>query len=130
MSQQAPAVTAARAHIEAWGNHDFDAARRALAPDVKVTATSTNPMLPRTELTGVDAYMSGLIQFASGLEPGSTKVIASLGDERNALLLVTSRSAPGGPMGPGGTLPGARLYRFDEESRIEEEQVIFYLAGA
>lgn len=130
MSQEAPAVTIARAHVEAWGSHDFDAARSALAPGVKVTATSTSPMLPRTELTGIDPYMSGLMQFAGGLEPRGTKVVAGMGDERNAVLLVTSRLAPGGPFGPGGTLSGARLYLLDEEGRIKEEQVIFFLAGA
>jgi hypothetical protein len=125
MSQEAPAVTAARAHVEAWGSHDFDAARRGLAPDVKVTATSTSPMLPHTELTGVEPYMEGLVPFASGLERGSTKVIAAIGDDRNALLLVTSRLAAGGPFGTG-SLPGARLYLLDDEGRIKEEQVIFY----
>ena len=127
MSQETLAVTVAKAHVEAWGSHDFDAARGALAPDVKVTAASTNPMLPHTELTGVEPYMEGLIPFASGLERGSTKVIASVGDEQNALLLVTSRLAPGGPFGPGGTLPGARLYLVDEAGKIKEEQVIFFL---
>ena len=129
MSEESPAVAIARAHVEAWNNHDFDAARRALASDVKITATSTNPMLPHTELSGVEAYMEGLIPFASGLEPGSTRVIASSGDGRNALLLVTSQLAPGGPFGQGGAFPGARLYLLDDEGKIKEEQVIFYLDG-
>jgi hypothetical protein len=29
--QEAPAVAIARAHIEAWSNHDFETARRSLA---------------------------------------------------------------------------------------------------
>ena len=41
--QESPAVTVARAHVDAWGSHDFDTARTMLAPDVKVTATSTSP---------------------------------------------------------------------------------------
>lgn len=129
MSQEAPAVTAARAHVEAWGNHDFEAARRGLAPDVKVTATSTSPMLPRVELTGAEPYMDGLIPFASGLERGSTKVLAAMGDDRNALLLITSQVTPDAAMGRSGTLPGARLYLFDDQGRIKEEQVIFYPAA-
>jgi hypothetical protein len=36
------AVAIARAHVEAWSNHDFDAAREALAADVLVTAAATN----------------------------------------------------------------------------------------
>ena len=35
--QESPAVAIARAHVEAWSNHDFDTARSMLAPDVKVT---------------------------------------------------------------------------------------------
>ena len=35
------AVTIARAHVEAWSNHDFDTARKGLAPDVHVTASTT-----------------------------------------------------------------------------------------
>lgn len=108
MSQEAPAVAVRKAHVEAWSNHDWDKARAAVAADVKVTATTTNPAFPATNLEGVDQYMNGLIQFAQGLEPGSAQVVASVGDERNALLMVTARLAAGGPFGTG-TLPGARL---------------------
>jgi hypothetical protein len=125
MSQEAPAVAVAKAHVEAWSNHDWDKARAALAADVKVAAMTTNPAFPATNLEGVDQYMNGLIQFAQGLEPGSAQVVASVGDERNALLMVTARLAAGGPFGTG-TLPGARLYMLDENGKIESEQVIFY----
>jgi hypothetical protein len=127
MSQESPAVAAATAHVQAWGSHDWDQARRALAPDVKVTATTTNSAVPATELTGVDSYMDGLIQFAQGLEPGSARVIESVGDEHNALLMVSARLAAGGPFGTG-TLSGARLYLLDDEGRIKVEQVIFFAA--
>jgi hypothetical protein len=52
-------------------------------------------------------------------------VIATLGDERNALLLLTVQTA-GGPFGAQMTLPAARLYLLDENDKIEVEQVIFY----
>src|ERR1700692_3852944 len=86
---ESPAVAIARAHVEAWSNHDFDTARNGLAPDVKVTATTTQPIMPATDLTGVDSYMVGLTQFAQAVVPGSLRVIATVGDKRNALLLLT-----------------------------------------
>ena len=58
--QESPAVAIARAHVEAWSKHDFDSARSLLADDVKVTATSSNPALPQTDLTGAGNYMEGL----------------------------------------------------------------------
>jgi hypothetical protein len=123
--QQSPAVAIARAHAEAWSNHDFDAARSSLAADVKVTATSTVPIMPATDLSGADDYMVGLTQFAQAVVPGSLRVIASVGDERNALLMLTVEAdLPVGRM----TLPAARLYLLDETGKIKAEQVIFYAA--
>jgi hypothetical protein len=126
MSQQARAVAIALAHVEAWSNHDFDAARSGLAPNVRVTATTTFPGIPATDLTGVDAYMTGLVAFAQGVVPGSARLLASVGDERNALLTLTVRTT--GPDGTPMTLPGSRLYLLDENGRIEAEQVVFYAA--
>ena len=122
---ESPAVAIARAHAEAWSNHDFDAARSSLAADVKVTATSTLPIMPATDLSGADDYMVGLTQFAQAVVPGSLRVIASAGDERNALLMLTVEAdLPVGRM----TLPAARLYLLDEAGKIKAEQVIFYAA--
>jgi limonene-1,2-epoxide hydrolase len=119
------AVAIARAHVEAWSNHDFDAARNSLAPDVRVTATTTQPFLPATDLTGVDNYMAGLTQFAQAVVPGTLRVIATAGDEQNALLMLTVEA----DLGAGkATLPGARLYLLDQDSKIKTEQVIFYAA--
>ena len=61
--KESPAIAVARAHVEAWSNHDFDTARSLLANDVKVTATSSNPALPQTDLTGADNYMAGLLSL-------------------------------------------------------------------
>ena len=123
---ESPAVAIARAHVEAWSNHDFDAARGSLASDVEVTASTTQPYPPPTKLSGVDDYMSGLIQFAQGIVPGSARLIASVGDERNALLMLTVDADFGGGKV---TLPAARLYLLDEDGKIKVEQVVFYAAG-
>ena len=122
-----PAVTIARGHVEAWSNRDFDKARSMLAPDVKVTASSTHPALPRTDLAGADQYMEGLIAYAQPVVPGSMRVLASTGDDRNALLLLRLAMA-GGPFGEGTTAPCARLYLIDDHGKIKTEQVVFYLA--
>jgi SnoaL-like domain len=123
--QESPAIAIARAHVEAWSNHDFDTARSMLAHDVKVSATTTQPMPPATDLTGADDYMVGLIQFAQAVVPGSLRIIASTGDERNALLTLTVEADFGGRKA---TLPGARLYLLDDNNKIKTEQVIFYAA--
>lgn len=124
---ESPAVAIARAHVEAWSNHDLDTARGMLAPDVHVTATSTDPALPHTDLTGADSYMEGLIAYAQPVVPGSVKVLASTGDGRNALLLLVLTMA-GGPFGAGTTAPCARLYLIDDHGKIKAEQVVFYVA--
>jgi hypothetical protein len=123
---ESPAVAIARAHVEAWTNHDFETARSILADDVHVTATTTQPMPPATDLTGADDYMIGLTQFAQAVVPGSLRVIASTGDERNALLMLTVEADFGAGKA---TLPGARLYLLDENNKIKTEQVVFYAAG-
>ncbi len=52
-------------------------------------------------------------------------MIASIGDERNALLMLTVEA----DLGAGkATLPAARLYLLDENGKIKTEQVIFYAA--
>ena len=35
LQSDSPAVAIAHAHVEAWSSHDFDAARRGLAADVR-----------------------------------------------------------------------------------------------
>lgn len=116
-------IAIARAHVEAWSNHDWDTARKMLAADVQVTATTTQPIMAPTNLTGIDDYMDGLIKFGQAVAPGSARVIASVGDERNALLVLTVEADLGrGKM----TLPAARLYLLDEDARIKVEQVVFF----
>ena len=122
-----PAVAVARAHVEAWSNHDFNTARDSLAADVTVTSTTTQPIMKAVNLAGIDDYMIGLTQFAQGVVPGSAHIIASVGDERNALLLLTMTMA-GGPFGAGAQAPCARIYLVDDNGKIKTEQVVFYVA--
>ena|SRR5436190_370565 len=128
IGKESPAVALALRHVEAWSNQDWETARRSLATDVTVTATTTQPFMKATDLSGIDDYMVGLKEFGQAVVPGSLVVNASLGDDRNALLMVTVQAA----LGPGGakvTLPGARLYLLDEDSKIKAEQVIFFAAS-
>jgi SnoaL-like domain len=125
VGQDSPAVAWARAHVEAWSNHDWDTARKGLAPDVTVTAMTIDPAPPKVELAGADDYMIGLVEFAQVVVPGSAKVITSVGDERRALLTLTVRAAFG-QGAPQITLPGSRLYLFDEDGKIKDERVIFF----
>jgi SnoaL-like domain len=119
-----PAVAVARAHVKAWGNHDWDEARKFLAEDVHVTVSTTQPIMAATDTTGADIYMEGLIKFAQNILPESVNVTDSIGDEHNAMLMVTVKTAifPGKPPV---TLPGARLYQIDEKGKINAEKVIF-----
>jgi hypothetical protein len=123
---ESSAVSVARAHVEAWSNHNFETARKSLAEDVHVTVTTTQPIMPNTDTVGVDKYMEGLVKFAQAVEPGSARVIGSIGDEHNALLMLTVKASFG--PGPKLTLPAARLYLLDENRKIKAEQVIFYAA--
>jgi SnoaL-like domain len=124
--QDAPAVAVARAHAEAWSSHDWANARESLAADVHVTVTTTQPTMPPSDLTGIEDYMHGLMEFARAVVPGSTRVLASVGDERNALLMLTVEVDFGGGKV---TLPAARLYLLDEEDKIKVEHVVFYAAS-
>jgi len=118
------AVKLASAHVEAWARKDFQTARNGVAPDVTATQSSTNPEIPRHDLTGVEDYMQGLVLFAQSIVPGSVRVTYSSGDNNYALLMVTT-PVDGPPFGKL-TIHNARLYRFDENDKIAAEQVVFY----
>ena len=123
-TSDSPAVKLARAHVEAWSQKDFDTARNGLAADVRASQSSTNPDIPASDLVGVEDYVRGLVLFAQSILPGSVRVTDSVGDNRYALLMVTVR-VDGPPYGKL-RIPGARLYRFDDNDKIAAEQVIFY----
>jgi hypothetical protein len=124
-----PAVAVARAHAAAWSTHDWATARAMLAPDVHVTSTTTQPLPPPTDASGVEEYMRGLVAFAQAVVPGSARVLASVGDERNSLLLLTVKATLG-PGGPEVTIPAARLALLDEDNKIKAEQVVFFAVPA
>jgi hypothetical protein len=127
LQQNSAAVAAARAHVEAWGKRDYEAARSSLADDVWVTVIAADLTFPKTDLNGVEAYMQGLIQFADGVVPGSTEVVEAVGDDRQALLTVHAKVRLG-PDAPEMDAPGARMYVFDENGRIKIEHVLFFLS--
>jgi hypothetical protein len=135
VEHDAPAVAIARAHVDAWSNHDYDTAREGLAPDIRLTLAGTQPVPRTVELTGVDDYMKGLIAGTKHVLPGSLRVIAGLGDERNALLMLTYEVDYGAGVDYGErawkgkwTLPVARLYLLDDNNKITIEHVVYYMA--
>ncbi|HXW33016.1 MAG TPA: hypothetical protein VEJ87_00435 [Acidimicrobiales bacterium] len=119
------AVKIARSHIDAWAKKDWATARIALASDVHVVVSSTNPELPVTDTVGPDDYMVGLEMWAGNIAPGSVKEISAVGDEKNALITLTVEA----DFGFGRVVsPGARLYLLDDDNKIAIERVIFFLA--
>ncbi|HEV2140015.1 MAG TPA: nuclear transport factor 2 family protein [Candidatus Dormibacteraeota bacterium] len=118
-----PAVAFARAHLEAWSNHDLDRARSNLASNVEFFS-------PAGHLVGVDEYMDGprgLVQFARQVVPGSLKVIASAGDERNALIMYEV-DTEGGPFGAK-RFPSAQTWVLDEHGKIQVERIISFVVA-
>jgi len=118
-----PAVALARAHLEAWTNHDLDTARGNLAEDVQFYSPAAN-------LVGIAEYMDaprGLAQFARQVVPGSLHIIAAMGDERNALIMYEV-STGGGPMGAK-VFPSAQTWLLDENGKIQVERIVSYSAS-
>ena len=127
--QDSPAVKIALAHIDAWSRHDWDKTKELLAPNVHVWVTSTTPNFVSNEFTGIDKYMELKVKAAQLIEPGSVQVIGTIGDESNALTLVTFRIG----MGPGGTMvtmARACLYMLDENKKIKEERDSFFVRSS
>jgi hypothetical protein len=115
------AVAIARAHVEAWTNHDLDAARGNLAEDVQFFSPAAN-------LAGIDEYMDaprGLAQFAKQVVPGSLRVIAAMGDDRNALIMYEV-STEGGPIGSK-LFPSAQTWLLDDDGKIKLERIVSYM---
>jgi ketosteroid isomerase-like protein len=125
-TRNSAAISVARAHIDAWSHHDWEKTRELLAPDVHAWVTSTQAGFGTAELTGIDAYMEPKIKAAQLIEPGSVHEICAIGDEHNALILVTFRIG----LGPGGamvTMARSCLYLLDEDGKITEERDTFYI---
>ncbi len=119
---ESAAVALARAHLEAWTEHDLDSARANLAEDVQFYS-------PAAQLVGIEQYMDaprGLAQFARQVVPGSLRVIATMGDERNALIMYVVSTA-GGPLGEK-MFPSAETWLLDEHGKIKVERIVSYVA--
>lgn len=124
--QESTAITIARAHINAWSHHDWEKTRELLAPNVHAVVTTTQPMKATAELTGIDAYMEPKVKASQLIEPGSVHELSAIGDERNALILITMRIG----LGPGGTMvtmARAILYLLDENKKIKEERDEYFV---
>jgi hypothetical protein len=116
------AVSLARSHLEAWTHQDFDTVRGNLAKDVQFYSPAAN-------LVGIDEYMDaprGLTQFARQVVPGSLRVVAAMGDERNALIMYEV-STEGGPVGSK-VFPSAQTWLLDENGKIKVERIVSYMA--
>lgn len=109
------AVAIARAHIEAWSNHDLDTVRLNLAEDVQFFSPATN-------LVGIGEYMDaprGLTQFAKQVVPGSLRVIAAVGDDRNALIMYEVSTDTK-------VFPSAQTWLLDDQGKIKVERIVSY----
>jgi hypothetical protein len=118
-----PALTLARSHLEAWTNRDLEAAQRNLAPDVQFYS-------PAATLTGIDEYMNaprGLAQFARQVVPGSLRILAAVGDERNALIMYEV-TTEGGPIGSK-LFPSAQTWLLDDHGKIKVERIVSYMTS-
>ncbi len=82
--QDSPAITIARAHIDAWSHHDWDQTREMLAPNIHAVVTGTQR--DTAEFTGIDTYMERKKMGAQLVESGSVQVVSAIGDDRNALI--------------------------------------------
>jgi len=83
-------------------------------------------MKATAELTGIDAYMEPKIKAAQLIEPGSVHEVSAIGDESNALILITFRIG----LGTGGTMvtmARAILYLLDENKKIKEERDEYFI---
>ena len=78
------------------------------------------------EYTGIDNYMEIKVKAAQLIEPGSVQVLSAIGDENNALIMVTFKIG----MGPDGamlTMARTGLYLLDENRKIKEERDSFFI---
>lgn len=114
------AVELAKRHIEAWTNHDLEAARANLAPDVQFHS-------PAGTMVGPDEYMDaprGLRQFAMQVVPASLRFVAAVGDDRNALVMYEV-ATEGGPFGAK-LFPSAQTFLLDDSGKIKVERIISF----
>jgi hypothetical protein len=115
------AVELAIKHINAMCNHNAAAQRDLLADDVHFTLITSVPGFP-SPVQGNNAEEFMKAQGSPNpLVPGSLRLLKSIGDDHQALLVVTVKAS----MGPEPvTLLAARYYAIDQHDKIKNELVI------
>jgi hypothetical protein len=88
---------------------------------------SADLQAPSVDTTGIEEYTQGLVQFGHAGPPCTSCVNSIIGDDTRAVVQVTSR-VKFGPDAPEMTLDGARLHRLDENQKIAEQHLIFFVA--
>jgi hypothetical protein len=108
-------------HITAMSNHDDAAQRDLLTDDVQFTLITSVPGFPNP-IQGTNAEEFMKVQTSQNpLVPGSLRLLQSIGDDHQALIVVTVKAAVGPePM----TLLAARHYTIDPSGKIKNELVI------
>ena len=109
-------------HISAMANHDDAAARALLADDVHFTLITSVPGFPNpAQGDNAEEFMKLAGGPGNPLVPGSLQVLKGIGDDHQAMILVTVKAA----MGPDtSNLLAARHYTLDEHDKIKNELVI------
>ena len=119
------AAAVAVKHIEAVTNHDYETARNVLADDVHFILVNAIPGFASPfEGNSIEEFMTA-ISSDNSLIPGSLKVLQSIGDDRQALIVVTVRATS--PSCGESTLLAARHYIINNSEKITNEQVILSL---
>jgi len=119
--QDSKAVKIAISHVHAWSCHDWNKTKELLPLNVHAFVTSTQPAFGSGEFTRADNYMERKKQAAQLVEPGSVRLISTIGDKSNALILMTFRIG----LGPGGTMvtmARSSRYLLDQNGKIKDER--------
>ena len=124
--QDSPAVKISLAHIDARSHHDWDTMRAFLAPAVHAVVTTTHPNFRCSEFSGVDTYMQRKVKGAQLVEPGSVRIISTIGDASNAMILMTMRIGLGSNEKMV-TMARACLATLDEFEKIKGESDQFFV---
>ena len=66
-------------------------------PRGRLSPPHRSTRLPQADRTGADTYMAGLIAYAQPIVPDNVRILASTGDERNAVLTLTMTMAASTP---------------------------------
>jgi ketosteroid isomerase-like protein len=85
INEQSPALQVALAYYDAWTNKDLDRAMGYIADDIVCEA-------PPGRLEGAEAYRNFMAPFTQILQ--GSKMIAAFGDERTALVMYDTETAP------------------------------------